>query len=193
MKFSILFAVRVGLLAAIATVLLFWHFPLLFMPAFLTLDISDVPVLVGTLLLGWPSGVAIAVVKNLLHLGVSSSFGIGEIANCTLSITYITLIYFCRRFGLWAYLIGIAGLSAMAVFLNFTVLLPLYQTAFHISTEQLLSLTRSAGNPTFTIWDFMWWVIVPFNIIKGALVALLSYPIYRRLRLLPLFRTQADD
>ena len=189
MKFPILFIVRVSLLASIATVLLFWHFPLLFMPTFLTLDISDVPVLVGTLLLGWPSGVAIAIAKNLLHLGVSSSFGIGEIANCMLSITYITIIYFCRHLGFWSYLLGILGLSAMAVFLNFTVLLPLYQTAFHISTEQLLSLTRAAGNPTVTIWDFMWWVIVPFNIIKGSLVALLSFPIYQRLRILTLFQS----
>lgn len=46
------FSARVGLFAAIAVVLSFWQFPVLLMPSFLTLDISDVPVLIGGLLDG---------------------------------------------------------------------------------------------------------------------------------------------
>lgn len=157
------------------------------MPTFLTLDISDVPVLIGTLLLGWPAGVAVALIKNVIHASVSSSFGIGEIANFTLSLTYISTIYCLRRLGFFAYVAGVAALAAMAVFLNFTILLPLYQEAFHITTEQLLAITRAAGNEVFTVWDFMWWVIVPFNLVKGGIIALLAVPIYRRLRHLPQF------
>lgn len=176
------FSTRVGLFAAVAVVLSFWQFPVLFMPSFLTLDISDVPVLIGGLLGGWPAALAIAAVKNTLRLFASSSFGIGEIANFILSMTYVTVALALRRTGVWAYAIATVALAAMAVLLNFTVLLPLYQSAFHISTEQLLALTRAAGNRVFTVWDLMWWVIVPFNLIKGSLVALLAVPIYRRLR-----------
>lgn len=184
---SIRFATRVGILAAIATVLSFWELPLVLMPSFLSLDISDVPVLIGTLVLGWPSGVAIALIKNILRATASSSFAIGEIANFTLSVTYITTIIFLRKTGIIAYIFATIALAAVAVMLNFWILLPLYQEAFHISTEQLLSLTRAAGNPVVTIWDFMWWVIVPFNLVKGALIAAISIPIYRRLRNVPLF------
>ncbi len=185
MNASIQFAARVGILAAFATVLAFWEFPVLFMPAFLSLDISDVPVLIGTLLFGWPTGVAIALIKNILHASVSSSFGIGQFANFILSVTYISVIHLLRKTGIFAYIAAIIALAAMAVFLNFTILLPLYQEAFNISTEQLLALTRAAGNNVVTIWDFMWWVIVPFNIVKGSLIAALGVPIYRRLRHLP--------
>lgn len=188
MNRSIRFATRAGILAAISTLLTFCEFPVLFMPAFLSLDISDVPVLIGTLLLGWPSGVAVALIKNLLRATASSSLTIGEIANFSLSVTYITVLILLRRTGLWAYMASTVALAAMAVLLNFWVLLPLYQEAFHITTEQLLSLTRAAGNPVLTIWDFMWWVIVPFNLIKGALIAVISVPIYRRLRHLPQFQ-----
>lgn len=175
-------ATRVGLFAAIAVVLSFWQFPVLFMPSFLTLDISDVPVLIGGLLNGWHTALAIAAVKNILRLFASGSFGIGELANFTLSMTYVTVALTLRRCGWYAYLAATVALAAVAVLLNFTVLFPLYQTAFRISTEQLLALTRAAGNQVVTVWDLMWWVIVPFNLIKGALVALVALPIYRRLR-----------
>ena len=59
-KHNLRWFARVSLLAAIAAVLMLWQFPLPLMPAFLTLDISDVPVVVGALLFGWPAGAAIA-------------------------------------------------------------------------------------------------------------------------------------
>ncbi len=179
----ITFAARVGLFGAIAVVLSFWQFPVLFMPSFLTLDISDVPVLIGGLLGGWHAALAIAAVKNTLRLFASSSFGIGELANFLLSLTYVTVALGLRRYGRLAYVAATLALAAVAVILNFTVLLPLYQSAFRISSDQLLALTRAAGNRVFTVWDFMWWVIVPFNLLKGLLVALIALPIYRRLRI----------
>ena len=184
-KHNLRWFARVSLLAAIAAVLMLWQFPLPLMPAFLTLDISDVPVVVGALLFGWPAGAAIAILKNLLHLPVSSTFGIGEIANATLALTYITVATLLRRWGWLAYVAATCAIASVAVFLNFTLLLPLYQSAFGISTAQLLTMSARAGSQLITVWDFMWWVIVPFNLIKGGLITLLALPIYRRPRTMP--------
>lgn len=181
MSRAVRFITYVGLLSAFATVLMFWQFPVPFMPVFLTLDVSDVPVVIGARLFGWAAGAAIAVVKGLLHLFASSSFGIGEIANGILSLTFITVLQLFRRSGLFAYALATASVALVACILNFTVLLPAYQYAFGISTEQLLALTRQAGRNVYTIWDFLLAVIIPFNLVKGGLVSALSLPIVRRL------------
>jgi len=62
-----------ALLAAVAAVLQFVEFSIPIMPAFVKLDISDLPALLGTFSLGPVYGVAIQLVKNLLHLPFGSS------------------------------------------------------------------------------------------------------------------------
>ena len=61
-----------ALLAAVAAVLQFVEFSIPVMPAFIKLDISDLPALLGTFSLGPVYGVAIQLVKNLLHLPFGS-------------------------------------------------------------------------------------------------------------------------
>ena len=57
-----------AMLTAVAAVLQFIEFAIPLMPAFIKLDISDLPALLGTFSLGPVYGVAIQLVKNLLHL-----------------------------------------------------------------------------------------------------------------------------
>ena len=69
-----------ALLAAVAAVLQFIEFSIPLMPAFIKLDISDLPALLGTFSLGPVYGAAIQLVKNLLHLPFGSSAGVGELS-----------------------------------------------------------------------------------------------------------------
>ena len=48
---------QVGMLAAVATVLMLFEFPLPFVPSFYKLDISEIPVLLGTFAMGPVAGV----------------------------------------------------------------------------------------------------------------------------------------
>ena len=76
-----------ALLAAVAAVLQFVEFSIPIMPAFVKLDISDLPALLGTFSLGPVYGAAIQLVKNLLHLPFGSSAGVGELSNFLLGAT----------------------------------------------------------------------------------------------------------
>ena len=67
-----------AMLTAVAAVLQFIEFAIPLMPAFIKLDISDLPALLGTFSLGPVYGVAIQLVKNLLHLPFGSSAEIGR-------------------------------------------------------------------------------------------------------------------
>ena len=59
--------VKTGLLSAAATVLMFIEFPLPVFPAFLQLDLSEVPALLGSFALGPMAGILVELIKNLLH------------------------------------------------------------------------------------------------------------------------------
>ena len=76
--------VEIGMLGAIATVLMLFEFPLPFIaPPFYEIDLSEVPVLVGAFALGPVAGATIEFVKILINLlinGTATAF-VGEIGN----------------------------------------------------------------------------------------------------------------
>ena len=66
--------VSVGMLAAIAVVLMLFEFPLPFIaPSFYELDLSEVPILIGAFALGPVAGVMAELVKILLNLAISGT------------------------------------------------------------------------------------------------------------------------
>ena len=75
--------VQVGMLSAIATVLMLFEIPLPFAPSFYEIDFSEVPVLIGCFTMGPLAGVAIEMVKILLNFLINGTVtaGVGEIAN----------------------------------------------------------------------------------------------------------------
>ena len=80
-KFSTNYIVKVAILAALASAIMFLEFIIPGMPIFLKLDFSEIPVLLGTFALGPLAGILIELVKNLIHLTMSITAGIGELAN----------------------------------------------------------------------------------------------------------------
>ena len=60
----------IGMLGAIATILMLFEIPLPFAPPFYEIDFSEVPVLIGAFAMGPVAGVLIELVKVLLNLFV---------------------------------------------------------------------------------------------------------------------------
>ena len=79
----------VAVLSAIAYVLMFMEFSVPIMPGFIKMDLSDLPALIGTFAVGPAGGVFIALIKNVLHLTVTSSAGVGELSNFILNVVFI--------------------------------------------------------------------------------------------------------
>ena len=57
-----------AMLIAVSVVLQFLEFSIPLIPSFVKLDISDIPALIGSFIMGPLYGVAIELVKNILHL-----------------------------------------------------------------------------------------------------------------------------
>lgn len=83
---NIRFITLVGVLSALATVLYYvGEVPMPFAPN-LKIGFSDLPALIGAIVAGPTVGVAVEIVKNILHLFQTDSVGLGEIANCAVGI-----------------------------------------------------------------------------------------------------------
>ena len=67
-KLGVKALVQIGMLSAIAVVLMMFDIPLPFAPTFYKIDLSEVPVLVGCFAMGPMAGVLVELVKILLNL-----------------------------------------------------------------------------------------------------------------------------
>ena len=68
-----------GILIAVAVILQYIEISIPIMPAFLKLDFSDLPEIIGAFAYGPLAGCAITIIKNLIHMAVSQSGFVGEL------------------------------------------------------------------------------------------------------------------
>jgi riboflavin transporter FmnP len=182
--------VEIGMLGAIATVLMLFEFPLPFIaPPFYELDFSEVPVLVGAFALGPVAGVTIELVKILINLlinGTATAF-VGEIGNYLLGCSFIipaALIYKKKKSKKTALAAMIVGTIVMTVFgciLNAYVLLPTYAAAFGMPIDAIIGMGSAINGNINDVMTFVVIAVAPFNIIKGLVVSVITLLIYKHI------------
>ena len=188
-KLGVKALVQIGMLSAIAIILMMFEIPLPFAPSFYKIDFSEVPVLVGCFAMGPVAGALIELVKILLNfvLTGTSTAGVGEIANfvigCALCVP-AGIIYRRNRTRKNA-LIGMATgtilMTVLGCFVNAYVLLPAYGAAFGMPVSKLVGL-GTAVNPHITsLSTFVIFAVAPFNLIKGVAVSAIVFVIYKKI------------
>ena len=68
---------QIGMLSAIATVLMLFEIPLPFAPSFYEIDFSEVPILIGSFAMGPLAGAAIELIKILLNFAINGTMTAG--------------------------------------------------------------------------------------------------------------------
>ena len=130
--FGVRYIAVTGMLSAIAFILMFLDFPVPFMPSFIKLDISELPALIGSFAMGPVCGVLVCLIKNLIHLTMSSTGGVGELSNFVLGVAFVLpagLIYRYKKSKKGAVIGALVGALLMAVFSvvsNYYVVYPFY-------------------------------------------------------------------
>lgn len=180
---------KVGVLSAVATVLMLFDFPLWFAPNFYQLDFSEVPVLLGAFALGPAAGAAIELVKILINfvLNGTDTGGVGELANFIIGCSLVIpagFIYKHNKSYKTAIIGFIAGTLAMAVagaFMNYYLLLPVYSKVYGAPVQAFIDMGK-ALNPAITdLKTFVLYAVVPFNVFKGIVVSAAVLLIYKRI------------
>ena len=193
-KLGVKAIVKIGMLAAIAVVLMLFEIPLPFAPSFYEIDFSEVPVLVGTFAMGPFAGALIELIKILLNFVITatSTAGVGELANfiigCSLCVPagLIYRMHRTRNNALIGMAVGTVCMTAIGCIVNAFVLLPTYATAFGMPIDALVEM-GTAVNPNITsLTTFVMFAVAPFNLLKGVLVSLIVFLIYKKIS--PIFR-----
>lgn len=167
-KVSVNVLVKVSLLVAISYLLTFIRVPLPIFPEYLKLDIAELPALIAGFALGPISGVAVIFVRNILDfLTKTSTGGVGELSNFIVGSSFVmtaSMIYHYKKSKTTALIGVITGTIIMAILgllSNKFLIFPLY------------------GLPAE--WGFLFTFIVPFNIIKGTVNAIVAMLIYKKI------------
>lgn len=169
-KFTTKHITRIGILASISAVLLFFNFPIGFTP-FYKIDFADIPCLLCGFALGPISGSicsVIAIVLNIILEGGSETGFVGEFAKLLMSLFFVltsSLIYkkyHTKKGAMISLLVGVLVMAIISSLLNYYVLLPLYGL--------------SDINFSFIVlYTF------PFNVVKGLINGLIIILIYKRI------------
>ena len=179
---------HIAIFAAIAAALMFLEIPLFFAPSFYEIDFSELPVLICTFYLGPVSGVICEFLKVLLKLlfkGTSTAY-VGDFANFALGCTLVlpaSIVYHCRKTKKAAIVGMVVGTICMTVFgsfFNAYFLIPKYVQLYNIPLEAIIGM-GTAVNPAITsVSTLVMFAVVPFNIVKGVLVSVLTLLLYKR-------------
>ena len=141
-----------AMLSAVAFVLMFIEFPIpALIPAFVKLDISDLPELLAAFSLGPVYGVVVAFLKNLLFAvlhGTSSAY-VGELFNFLMGSVFAFSAGFVyrrnksRRGALLGAVIGTLLMAVLSVPLNYFVVYPAYVVCYHLPLETIIGMYQA--------------------------------------------------
>ncbi len=179
--------VKVAMLSAVASLLMFLEMQIPFMPPFLKLDFSDIPALLAGFSLGPLAGVAVLFIKNAVHAMASWSFLVGELANFIIGVSFVlpaALIYRHKKNKKSA-VIGMAAggitMTLIAGFLNAFVLIPLYATVLKFPVEAIIDMSNKVNPLIKDLKTLIFIGITPFNLLKAFLNTLVAAFIYKPL------------
>ena len=179
-----------AMLSTVAFLLMFIEFPIpALIPAFVKLDISDLPELLAAFSLGPVYGVVVSFLKNLLFSvlhGTSSAY-VGELFNFIMgavfsfSAGFIYQKHKSRRGALIGALVGAALMSILSVPLNYFVVYPAYVVFYKLPLEAIIGMYQAIRPSTNGLLECLLVFNMPFTFCKGMLDVALCFLIYKPL------------
>ena len=180
--------VRVAMLTAVSLILMQFDIRII---GFYKLDLSNVPVLLGAFAMGPLCGEGVLLLKNLLDgLLLSNSLGIGQLADFLIVSALVlpaALIYQKNRTLKGAIIGMVTGSVLMGVVgavANLYLLIPAYCGEFPFipgctTREAVVSMFSAVIPAANTVNKVILMVTLPFNLLKGAAVSLVTSVLYR--------------
>lgn len=164
--------VIIAMLAAIATVLQFFDFPIIPAFSFLKIDFSDIPIMISMFIFGPLAGVLTAFIRSTLHLvmtGLSPQNIVGDIASFLATCVFTLPMYYFFNRGSEKRSNKILGVTtsifALTIFMsvaNYFVITPIYLNLYGVNADQFLGMSLAR---------YISIGIIPFNLIKGSVVS----------------------
>ncbi|MBR2719189.1 MAG: ECF transporter S component [Clostridia bacterium] len=181
---SVQYLTRIAVLTALASILFLIEIPVV---AFYKLDLSNLPVLLGAFSMGPVAGVIILALKSFIGMLHSTSMYVGELADFIMGAAYVlpaALLYMRRKdrkTALIGMAVGTVAMIIVAVLVNWKIMIPFYMNAFGMPMEAVIGMATKVLPFVDTQWELLAYVTAPFNLLKGVVLSLLTYLLYKRL------------
>ena len=182
---SVNLMVKIALLSVISFVIMFIEFPLPLFPPFLKIDLSDIGALVGAFAFGPMAGLAVELLKNILHLMRTSTGGVGELANFLVGVALVVPAGFIykknksMKTAIMGLAVGTLVMGLVGALANYYILIPFYANFMPI--DQIIGMAQAANALVVDLKSYILYAVIPFNVIKGIVVSILTLLIYKRI------------
>ncbi|MBR1918308.1 MAG: ECF transporter S component [Spirochaetales bacterium] len=176
-----------GVLIAVAVILQYIEFAIPVMPSFIKLDFSDLPEIIGAFAYGPLAGIAITIIKNVIHMLASQSGFVGELSNALLGCVFSLvagLVYRKFKSKKGAIAGGILGSVAMAIISfpsNLYLIYPLYINVLGFPLEAIIGMYKVLNPNIETLPQALLYFNVPFTLAKGLIDVVFCLIIYKRI------------
>lgn len=179
----------IGILGALSALLMYFKFPLPFMPPFMDFDLCGVPEMIGGFALGPVAAISIVFIKLILKLALqgTSTMFVGELSNFILSCAYVLpAIYIyhknkTKKGAIHGLALGTIIVACTAIFTNLYIIIPFYGKMLGMEFQTILDMCAAVNpmvNNAITLAIFG---IVPFNLIKNGAVSIITILLYKKI------------
>lgn len=179
----------ISIFGALSAVLMYFKFPIPFMPPFMDFDFCGVPEMIGGFALGPIAAVLIIAIKLILKLALmgTTTMFVGELSNFILSCVYVLpAIYIYRRNkskkgAIYGLVLGTILVSITAIFTNLFIIIPFYGKMLGLQFNVILDMCAAVNpliNSSITLAIFG---IIPFNLIKNGVVSIITIILYKKI------------
>jgi riboflavin transporter len=174
-----------AVLSALSAALMYLEFSVPVVPGFLKYDFSDLPALIAAFGVGPIAGVTVELIKNLIHLPMTATGGVGELANFIIGVCYVLpagLIYRFRKNRAGAFMGAMGGAvlaSVMSLPVNYWITYPVY-TNF-MPMEAIIGAYSAIIPAANTLWKALLMVNLPFTFVKGLINVAVTFALYKRI------------
>lgn len=176
-----------AIFAAIATILMYFEFPLPFMPPFLKVDLSGAVVLIGAFIFGIGPAITMIGIKDVIHLMQTQTGGSGELADFLMlsSLVIVAVLVYrthkTRKRAVAGCLLGSAAMACIGMLTNYALIIPFYSNFMPL---EAIFAACAEVNPYVTgMQGYLLLGVLPFNLIKGVILTVITMLVYKKLSL----------
>lgn len=169
-------------------VLMLLEFPLpMIIPSFIKLDFSELPAIIASFAYGPLYGILVCLIKNLLHLFVTTSAGVGEVSNFILGAVFVGVAGFVysknknRKTALVGSLIGAFIMAVISIFTNYIVVYPAFSVIYGLPMKAILGMYKAILPVADNLFKALVIFNLPFNFVKGVIDAAICFAVYKKL------------
>lgn len=187
-KFGTRMLVSIAVCSAVSFILMLLDFGLPILPSFIKFDFSDLPALICAFTFGPMAGVFVELMKNILHLFTTSTMGVGELSNFLLGCALVVpagMIYKkkkTRKTALIGMLLGTLCFALISVLTNYLIMFPFYTAVMGIPMDVIVNMGTKVSPMLDSELKLVLLSVMPYNFIKGLIISVLTFLLYKRLR-----------